>query len=124
MFYYFIYFFLLFHCCILFLYFFVLFFILLFLFIFYLFLYLLLIFKPFLEVPMFYIYCYSLRNIHQNPNKTSKINIIMINMAHFLNMSLFYFKVKCDIILATISNVIVTVVFYNLVETELCYTYL
>ena len=54
----------------------------------------------------------------------TKMNIILINIAHFLDTSLFYFLVEFEVMLVAICNVIVIVVFYDLVETELCYTYM
>ena len=52
-----------------------------------------------------------LRNIHENPNTNCKMNIIMTNIAHSLNIFLFYFMVDSDLILVTVSNVIVIVIF-------------
>ena len=49
------------------------------------------------------------------------MNIILINIAHFSDMFLFYFMVKSDIVLVTISNATVSDVFQDLLKIELCY---
>ena len=49
--------------------------------------------------------------MHENPNKNSKLNIIIINIPHFLDMSSFCFTVVSDSKQVTMSNLIVTVVF-------------
>ena len=37
------------------------------------------------------------------------MNIVIINITHFLDMSLFHFIVESDIMLVTIFNIVVTV---------------
>ena len=49
--------------------------------------------------------------MHENQDKGRKMNIMMINIVHFLDKSLFCFMTESDIMLITISNVIVTAVF-------------
>ena len=49
--------------------------------------------------------------MHENQDKGRKMNIMMINIVHFLDMSLFCFMTESEIMLITISNVIVTAVF-------------
>ena len=52
--------------------------------------------------------------MHGNPNKNNIMNIFRINMAHFLDVSLFYFMVQSVIML----------VMLDLVEIQLCYTHM
>ena len=56
------------------------------------------------------VFCF-LRNMHENPNKDRKMNIIIIDIVYFLDISLPCFITESDIMLVTISNVIFTVVF-------------
>ena len=82
--------------------------------IFYSLLYSFLIFKHFLDTTLLCLVWFSfffLRNMHENQDKGRKMNIMMINIVHFLDMSLFCFMTESDIMLITISNVIVTAVF-------------
>ena len=44
----------------------------------------------------------ALKNINENLNENSKMDIIMINVAHFLDMSLFHFMLESDIMLVSI----------------------
>ena len=59
------------------------------------------------------------RNLQENPNKISKENMIVINIAHFFNMASFYFIIKSNITLLSISSVIVAGVFQDLEESEI-----
>ena len=96
------------------------------LFIFYLFICLSLFrFNKFLVYVCFfaYFFCFSLWNIHWNPNENYKLNQDIINFTNFLDMSLVNSMVETDIMIVSVSNAIVSVLFYNLVKTDHCYTY-
>lgn len=57
----------------------------------------------------------SLTNVHEDPNKNSKMNMILMNIAHFLDMYLFCFMVESNIMIVPISNAIVIVMIEDVV---------
>ena len=74
----------------------------------------------------FYLFVFScLKNKYENLNQNGKMNIAMMNLCISLICPYFnlWSNLTSDIMPVTILTAIVTVAFQDLVETELCYTY-